>query len=160
MKGSKVTEEHVLKKHSLSHLLQVCCEGGSSLLDHAEVKEKLLEFAESIDVRHGVPLVKQILQYIKLVTLQIKQVNVTMRICYVNFCAVVSGLEIRIKIWVSIQKICLNIWISPSISGFPTRKPQFKTVRQPENSWLSGRKPWFKNWVSVTTFWCPRHPET
>ena len=33
-----------------------------------------------------------------------------------------SVLEITIKIWVSIQKICLGIWISLAISGYPVTK--------------------------------------
>ncbi len=71
-----------------------------------------------------------------------------------------TGLEITTKIWVSVRKTCLSFWISPAISGFPVRKPKFKAILRPDNSWISGRKPWSKNWVSVTNFGCPGHPET
>ena len=33
------------------------------------------------------------------------------------------GLEIAIRIWVTVRKACLSIWISPTISGFPVRNP-------------------------------------
>ncbi len=60
-----------------------------------------------------------------------------------------AGLEITIKIWSSVhKKTCPSIWISPAISGFPVRKSSLS------------RKPWSKNWVSVTIFGCPGHPET
>ncbi len=71
-----------------------------------------------------------------------------------------AGLEITIKIWVSVRKTCLSIWISLAISGFPVRTPKFKAVRLLDNSWVSGRKTCSKNWVSITIFGCPGHLET
>ena len=72
----------------------------------------------------------------------------------------ITRLEITIKIWVSILKTCVIIWICPAISGFPVRKPKCKAICWPDNSWVSGWKPWSKNWVSATIFGCPGHPET
>ncbi len=73
-KSSKVTEEHVLQKSSLPEMLQTCCEGGSKLLNNAEIQKKLAKATESIDARDGVSLVTQILQYMKLAIVLIKQV--------------------------------------------------------------------------------------
>ncbi len=71
-----------------------------------------------------------------------------------------AGLEITVEIWVSVRKTSLSVWISPAISGFPVRTPMFNADRRPDNSWVSGRKPWSEIWVSITTFGCPGHPET
>ncbi len=45
-----------------------------------------------------------------------------------NICAH-TGLEIAIKIWVSVRKTYLSSWISPAIYGFPVRKPKFKVIQ-------------------------------
>ena len=48
----------------------------------------------------------------------------------------VPGLEIMIKIWVSVWKTCFSIWISPAISGL-----------EAESEWWSGVR------VRVQTHW-------
>ncbi len=73
-KSSKVTEEQVFRKSSLPEMLQTCCEGDSKLLNNDEMQKKLAEAAESVHARDGVSLVTQILQYMKLSILHIKQV--------------------------------------------------------------------------------------
>ena len=42
-----------------------------------------------------------------------------------NINKVTLGLEITTKIWVFVWKPCLRIWIFPSISWLPVRKPKF-----------------------------------
>ncbi len=72
----------------------------------------------------------------------------------------ITGLEIIIKIWVSIRKTCLRIWISLVVAQFPLRKHKYKVFHQPDNPCISSWKTCSKIWVSVTIFGCPGNPET